>query len=254
MMQEEGRKEEDGKSSLVILITGVSRGLGRSLGLELAKLGHTIVGCSRNHDTLHSLQTQLSSVSTKQHLLLNLDVTSNSGVEDLLQAVLQTNLIPDILVNNAGIANEKSKFWEIPQKEFDSVIDTNIKGTANVLRHFIPPMIAREKKIIVNMSSLWGRIGAPMVRTTFSPYSASKWGIEGLTKSIAEELPKGMAIIALHPGIVNTDMLRTAFGDFASNYQNPQQWATKAASMILNLSSADNGASLTVEDPGILVR
>ncbi|KAL4010557.1 hypothetical protein IC575_030058 [Cucumis melo] len=250
MMQEEGRKEEDGKSSLVILITGVSRGLGRSLGLELAKLGHTIVGCSRNHDTLHSLQTQLSSVSTKQHLLLNLDVTSSSGVEDLLQAVLQTNLIPDILVNNAGIANEKSKFWEIPQKEFDSVIDTNIKGTANVLRHFIPPMIAREKKIIVNMSSLWGRIGAPM----FSPYSASKWGIEGLTKSIAEELPKGMAIIALHPGIVNTDMLRTAFGDFASNYQNPQQWATKAASMILNLSSADNGASLTVEDPEILVR
>uniref|UniRef100_A0A0A0KIZ2 NADPH-dependent pterin aldehyde reductase-like n=2 Tax=Cucumis sativus TaxID=3659 RepID=A0A0A0KIZ2_CUCSA len=249
MMEEEGRKEEDGKStSLVVLITGVSRGLGRGLALELAKLGHTIVGCSRNHNTLHSLQTQLSSISTKQHLLLNLDVTSNSGVEDLLQAVLQTNLIPDILVNNAAIANEKSKFWEIPQKDFDSVIDTNIKGTANVLRHFIPPMIAREKKIIVNMSSLWGRIGAPM----FSSYSASKWGIEGLTKSIAEELPKGMAIIALHPGTVNTDMLHIAFGDLASNYQNPQQWASKAARMILNLTALDNGASLTVEDPEAL--
>lgn len=80
-------------------------------------------------------------------------------------------LISFSVVNNAAIVNEKSKFWEIPPHEFDSVIDTNIKGTANVLRHFIPHMIAREKKIIVNMSSLWGRIGAPMVHT----YSTHIW-------------------------------------------------------------------------------
>ncbi|XP_038876513.1 NADPH-dependent pterin aldehyde reductase-like [Benincasa hispida] len=241
----ESRKEDDG-SGLVILITGVSKGLGRALALELGKHGHTIIGCSRNHNALHSLQLQLSSISTnnqQRHLLLNLDVTSNSGVEGLLQAVLQTNLVPDILVNNAAIVNEKSKFWEIPPHEFDSVIDTNIKGTTNVLRHFIPLMIAREKKIIVNMSSLWGRIGAPM----FSAYSASKWAIEGLTKSIAQELPNGMAIIALHPGIVNTDMLLSCFGDLAANHQNPPEWAVKASRMILNFTSADNGASLSVD-------
>lgn len=249
-MNEVDQKEDDDEDrSLVILITGVSKGIGRALALELAKRGHTIVGCSRNHNTLHSLQIQLSSISTNQHFLLNSDVTSNTGVEHLLRAVLQRDLVPDILVNNAAIVNEKSKFWEIPPHEFDSVIDTNIKGTANVLRHFIPHMIAREKKIIVNMSSLWGRIGAPM----FSAYSASKWGIEGLTKSIAQELPKGMAIIALHPGIVNTDMLVTCFADLAANYQNPQQWAVKASTMILNFTLTDNGASLSVDSSEVQV-
>ena len=58
----------------------------------------------------------------------------------------------------------------------------------------------------------------------FSPYSASNWAIEGLTKSIALELPKGMAIIALDPGIVNTDMLAFCFGDSAADYQNPEEW------------------------------
>ncbi|XP_023539754.1 NADPH-dependent pterin aldehyde reductase-like [Cucurbita pepo subsp. pepo] len=231
---------------LTVLITGVSRGLGRALALSLAKRGHTIIGCARTPNALHSLQKELAALSPSSshtHLLQITDVASNGSVEELFKAVLERDLVPDILVNNAAVINENSKFWEIPQHVFDCVIDTNVKGTANVLRHFIPLMIQGGKGIIVNFSSMWGRNGAPM----FSPYCASKWAIEGLTKSIALELPKGMAIIALDPGIVNTDMLAISFGDSAPDYQNPEEWVVKASTMILSFTSEDNGASLTVE-------
>nr|POE76119.1 nadph-dependent pterin aldehyde reductase [Quercus suber] len=79
-----------------------------------------------------------------------------------------------------------------------------------------------------------------------APYCASKWAIEGLTRSVAKELPDGMAVIALNPGVIKTDMLESCFGDSAGLYQEPEAWALKAATMILNLTAADNGASLTV--------
>jgi len=147
-------------------------------------------------------------------------------------------------VNNAGTINKNNKLWEVPEEEFDEVMDTNVKGTANVLRHFIPLMIEMKKAegIIVNMSSGWGRSGAALV----APYCASKWAIEGLSKSVAKEVGQGMAVVALNPGVINTDMLSSCFGSSASLYQSPQSWALKAATLILNLTPADNGASLTV--------
>lgn len=103
-------------------------------------------------------------------------------------------------------------------------------------------MVERKQGVVVNMSSGWGRSAAAQV----APYCASKWAIEGLTKSVAKELPQGMAIVALSPGVVNTEMLASCFGASASLYQSPEAWAPKAAAMILNLTVADNGASLTV--------
>eukprot|EP00268_Persea_americana_P040849 TRINITY_DN40641_c0_g1_i1.p1 TRINITY_DN40641_c0_g1~~TRINITY_DN40641_c0_g1_i1.p1 ORF type:complete len:104 (+),score=16.17 TRINITY_DN40641_c0_g1_i1:458-769(+) len=103
-------------------------------------------------------------------------------------------------------------------------------------------MIENKRGIIVNLSSGWGRSAAAEV----APYCASKWAIEGLTRSVAKELPVGMAIIALSPGVVNTEMLQSCFGASASLYQTPEAWAPKAATMILNLTMEDNGASLTV--------
>jgi NAD(P)-dependent dehydrogenase (short-subunit alcohol dehydrogenase family) len=149
-------------------------------------------------------------------------------------------------VNSAGIINKNNKMWEIPSEEFDLVMDTNLKGTANVLRHFIPLMVTKNKNegrgIIVNMPSGWGRSGAALV----APYCASKWAIEGLTKSVAEELPKGMAVVALNPGVINTDMLASCYGVSSSLYQSPKSWASEAATKILNLTPADNGASLSI--------
>ncbi|XP_063940559.1 NADPH-dependent pterin aldehyde reductase [Daucus carota subsp. sativus] len=122
-----------------VLITGVSRGLGKSLALEFARLGHTIIGCSRSEKNLDDLQTQLSSDDQKlsNHLFINVDVRSDSSVAELARVVLEKKAVPDII----GTVNQKNRIWEVPEEEFDMVIDTNLKGTANMLRHFIPLMV-----------------------------------------------------------------------------------------------------------------
>ncbi|XP_065872812.1 NADPH-dependent pterin aldehyde reductase [Euphorbia lathyris] len=228
-----------GSGGKKVMITGVSRGLGRALALELAKRGHTVIGCSRTQEKLNSLQSELSS---DQHLLLNADMRSNNGVEELAKIVMEKKGVPDIIVNNAGTINRNNKIWEVPVEEFDAVIDTNVKGIANVLRHFIPLMLPNKRGIIVNMSSGWGRSGAALV----APYCASKWAVEGLSRSVAKEVPDGIAVVALNPGVIHTEMLESCFGTSASSYQAPDAWASKAATLILNLTGADNGASLTV--------
>ncbi|KAI7731362.1 hypothetical protein M8C21_025556 [Ambrosia artemisiifolia] len=233
-----------GGGQKTVLITGVSRGLGKALALEIANRGHSIIGCSRSQDKLKSLQSQLSSSSSSddndnhKHLFLDLDVCSNSSVQELARVVMEKKGVPDII----GTINKNNRLWEVPEEEFNSVLDTNVKGIANMLRHFIPLMIEKKQGIIVNMSSGWGRSAAAQV----APYCASKWAVEGLTKSVAKELPSGMAAVALNPGVINTDMLASCFGASASLYQAPDSWAPKAADMILNLTMADNGSSLSV--------
>ncbi|KAF7022454.1 hypothetical protein CFC21_035202 [Triticum aestivum] len=223
-----------------VLITGVSRGLGRALALELARRGHAVVGCGRSADPIRSLEAEMG--SSCRHFLTVADVRSDSSMGELAKAVVERKQIPDIIVNNAGTINKNNKTWNVPAEEFDTVVDTNIKGTANVLRHFVPLMIQKKHGMIINLSSGWGRSAAAEV----APYCASKWAIEGLTRSLAKELPPGLAAIALSPGVVNTDMLTSCFGSSAALYQSTEQWAPKAATMILSLSLEDNGASLTV--------
>lgn len=231
-----------------VLITGVGKGLGRALAMELAKFGHIIIGCSRTQNNLHFLKQHLHNISPHNHLLLNIDVSSNDSVKEMAGIVVDKIGVPDIIVNNAGVFNGQRKIWEITKQEFDNVIDINIKGTANVLRHFIPLMIPKNQGIIVNVSSILATMGV----ATASAYCSSKWAIEGLSKSVAKEIPNGMTIVALDPGIVNTDLVFTLLGNIASQYQTPSIWAMKAAPMILNLTRMDNGASLTVDDPGVL--
>jgi NAD(P)-dependent dehydrogenase (short-subunit alcohol dehydrogenase family) len=107
-------------------------------------------------------------------------------------------------------------------------------------------MIERGSGVIVNLSSGWGRSVSPEV----APYCATKWAIEGLTKALAEELPKGMAAVPLSPGTIDTDMLRTCFADTAASYPKPAEWARKAGPFILGIGSKDNGQSLTVSVSG----
>ena len=110
-----------------------------------------------------------------------------------------------------------------------------------MIRHFLPAMLKRKSGEVVNISSGWGRSTDAEV----APYCATKWAIEGLTQSLAQELPSGMAAVALNPGIINTDMLRSCFGGSASSYPSPQQWAKCAVPFLLSLGPKDNGKQLT---------
>jgi NAD(P)-dependent dehydrogenase (short-subunit alcohol dehydrogenase family) len=121
-------------------------------------------------------------------------------------------------------------------------VDVNLRGVANVIRHFVPAMVAKKHGVIVNLSSGWGRSVSPEM----APYCATKWAIEGLTKALAEELPKSMAAVPLNPGVIDTAMLRTCWEDGAAGYQNAAVWAETAAEFILQLGPKDNGKSLSV--------
>ena len=223
--------------SKLILVTGVSRGLGRAMTEQFIERGHTILGCARNEQEIAKLQQQFG----KPHDFATVDVTDEEQVKNWRDHLSEYDP-PDILINNAALVNQPAPLWEISSDEFDPVIDVNIKGVANVIRYFVPAMVKRKRGIIVNFSSGWGRSTSPGV----APYCTTKWAIEGLTQALAQELPSGMAAVALSPGVINTDMLQTVYGDNASSYASSQDWGQKAAPFILELDESDNGQPISV--------
>ncbi|MEO8893373.1 MAG: SDR family oxidoreductase [Coleofasciculaceae cyanobacterium] len=222
----------------LIVITGVSRGLGQAITEGFIQLENTVLGCARSKNTVEKLQERFR----HPHNFTAVDVAEAEQVQIWAKRLIADYGTPDLLINNAAIINDLAPFWQIPSQEFDNLIDVNIKGVANVLRHFLPAMIEQKKGIIVNVSSGWGRSTSPGV----SSYCASKWAIEGLTRSLAQELPKGMAAIPLNPGIIHTEMLEVCYGEDAANYTTIKDWTQKAVPFLLQLSEADNGMPLTV--------
>jgi NAD(P)-dependent dehydrogenase (short-subunit alcohol dehydrogenase family) len=222
----------------IIIITGATRGIGRAMAEEFIQLGHTVVGCGRSRAALEELRHRFAS----PHDFATVDVSSDAQVKSWAARVLKSHGAPDLLLNNAGLINRNAPLWKVEAEEFDAVIDVNLNGTANTIRHFAPAMIARGSGVIVNFSSGWGRSTSPEV----APYCATKWGIEGLTQSLAQELPAGMAAIPLNPGIIDTEMLSSCFAGSAANYPSPAEWAKSAVPFLLKLGPADNGKSLTV--------
>jgi NAD(P)-dependent dehydrogenase (short-subunit alcohol dehydrogenase family) len=221
-----------------VVITGVSRGLGRALAEGLVQVGHTVAGCGRNAAAIAHLGHALG----RPRDFTVVDVTHDSAVKVWAERVVAEYGPPDLLLNNAAVINQNAPLWEVPAAEFEQVIDVNIKGVVNVIRHFVPAMIGRGSGVIVNFSSGWGRSTSPEV----APYCASKWAIEGLTRALAEELPPGLAAIPVSPGIIDTDMLRICFGEAASRYAGPEQWAKTAIPFLLRLGSEDNGKPLSI--------
>lgn len=202
------------------------------------ELGHTVYGCSRSSEAVAELTQRFHALGK----FAVVDVADDAAVERWAASVLADGGPPDLLINNAALMNVPATLWEVPPDEFRALTDVNINGVYYVIRHFVPAMVAAERGMIVNFSSGWGRGTSP----TVAPYCATKYAIEGLTQALASELPHGMIAVPLNPGIIDTDMLRTAWNEDAASYPSPAQWAKKAVPFLLNLTRKDNGKSLTV--------
>jgi NAD(P)-dependent dehydrogenase (short-subunit alcohol dehydrogenase family) len=229
-------------SRRLIVLTGVTRGLGRALVPFFVEAGHTVIGCGRSSRHL----TELSGSFAKPHSFTSVDVADWSSVELWTKSILASHGTPDLLINNAAVINTPRPLWEMPADEFDRLIDVNIKGVANLIRAFVPSMTQAKRGVVVNLSSGWGRSTAPNV----AAYCATKYAIEGLTLALAQELPAGMAAIPLNPGIIDTEMLRLCFPDGASSYPKADVWAKRAAPFLLGLTAKDSGKSLSVPEHG----
>lgn len=225
-----------------VLITGVSRGLGRAMTERFIELGHLVAGCCRSADAVEELRGRHG----PPHRFDQCDVALDHQVALWAREVLGHWGTPELVLNNAALINRNAPLWQVPTAEFDAVIDVNVKGTANVLRHFLPALVAARRGVVANFSSGWGRSTSPKV----APYCATKWAIEGLSQAVAQEVPRGLAVVPLNPGIIDTDMLQSCFGHSAGDYPSPQAWARTAVDFLLSLGPEHNGQSLDVPEAG----
>lgn len=202
-----------------------------------AARGWRVSGCGTKAEPVEHLSRKMG----EDHLIRVCNVTSAGNVQALADEILTTFGPPDLLLNNAAIINQNAPLWEVLPEDFSRVMDVNLKGIHLISRAFIPGMIGRGTGVIVNFSSGWGRSTSPEV----APYCCTKWGVEGLTKALSQELPEGLAAVALNPGIIDTEMLQSTFGEDAHDFPDPITWAAKAVPFLEKLSEKDNGSSLT---------
>ena len=225
----------------IIAVTGVSAGLGLAMVKWYASRGHTVLGCARSAQKISQLNNEYCK-GNKPRQFSVVDVANEADVKRWSEEAISIFGAPTFLLNNASVINNNAHLWEISAEEFNSVIDVNIKGTTNVIRHFVPEMIKAGKGVVVNFSSGWGR----SVAVNEAPYCASKWAIEGLSKAMALELPEPLTCVPLSPGIVHTPMLKICFGEQqASLHNSPEEWAETACPFILSIDRSQNGNSLT---------
>lgn len=226
------------KNKKHVVITGITQGLGRSLIDRFSELGWIIAGCGRSKDKIEKIRGQFDS----KHDFQSIDVSDDRAVCAWGEHILQQYGPPDLLINNASIINKNADLWTISSKEFANVIDINVNGAVNVIRAFVPDMIHNKKGIIINISSSWGRAG----EAKLAPYCASKFAIEGLTQSMALELPKEMAVVAVDPGGgIHTSMLQSCAPEYVSSSPTAEAWSHVAVPYMLSITSKDNGKSLT---------
>lgn len=197
----------------VAFITGAAHGQGRAVAVALAKEGAAIVafdiarplaypGYSLGSESdLTSLQREIESLGVGC-LTVQGDVRVNDDIKQAVQLAITTFGRIDILFNNAGIC-AYGLAHELPEEEWDAMLDINLKGAWLVAKHIIPIMIQQKSGVIINNSSIAGLRGM----NRLSHYAASKWGLVGLTKSWAIELaPHNIRVNSIHPTGVNTPM------------------------------------------------
>jgi len=184
------------------VVTGASRGIGRAIAIKLASEGANIILNYRSSiKSVEEVMAEIKAMGGKA-VAVQGDVSSFAEAEKIIKAAVENFGSLDILVNNAGITKD-GLLMRMKEEDFDSVIETNLKGTFNCIRHATPIMMKQRSGRIINMSSVVGVAGnAGQVN-----YSASKAGVIGITKSAAKELAsRGITVNAVAPGFIQTDM------------------------------------------------
>ena len=183
---------------MIILVTGASRGIGREIAKELAKKGNTVIAnYNRSEEAAKQLQNENSLID-----IYKADVSKRDEVKKMVQAVIEKYGRIDVLINNAGISENKL-FTDVSDEDWDRMINNNLYSAFCVTQEVLPNMIHNQNGCIINISSVWGMVGA----SCESVYSVAKAGLDAMTKSLAKELgPSNIRINSIAPGIIGTDM------------------------------------------------
>ena len=188
----------------VAIVTGASRGIGREIAKSLAKQNIKVIA---NYNNSEEKAIELKKELETEGIIIDIakaDVSKREEIKNLIQYAIENYGKIDILINNAGISEYKL-FTDETDEDWNKVINTNLYSAFAVSQEVIPNMIKNKNGCIINISSVWGMVGASMEVL----YSVSKAGIDGLTKALAKELgPSNIRVNAIAPGIVDTDMCK----------------------------------------------
>ncbi len=221
-----------------VLVTGGTRGIGRALAAGLLEAGAEVVISGRTPATLEQAVLELASMGNVRGVAG--DVGEDAHAARMVAAVGEGFGGLDLVVNNAAILTTPTPVAETSPETWRAVLDANVVGTANVIRHALPVIQAGGGGAIVNVSSTWGRSTAPGV----APYCASKFAVEALTQALAQELPAGVVTVAVNPGIINTEMLAVAFQSDVSMYASPASLVPAWLALFEQLDASWNGRSV----------
>ena len=186
----------------VALVTGAGRGIGAAIARKLASLGASVVLCGRTQSSLDATAQAILSAGGKAEVI-PCDVTLLHQLEYAAARVDSTFGRLDILVNNAGVGGFTKLLTELPPEDWERILNTNLRGVYFSVRAFAPLMIRARSGHIINISSLAGKNALPKG----AAYAASKWGLNGMTYSLAEELrPHNIRVAVICPGSTETEL------------------------------------------------
>lgn len=186
-----------------VLITGASRGIGRSTAILFAQNGyHVFLNCNKSVEELKQVQEEIEKHHPKAVTLVPGNVGNPSDVRSIFGEIYSHCDSLDVLINNAGITHI-GLLMDLTDEEWQQIIDTNLSSVFYCCREAVPKMVSKKSGRIINISSMWGTVGA----SCEAAYSASKSGIHGLTRALAKELaPSGISVNAIACGVIDTVM------------------------------------------------
>jgi NAD(P)-dependent dehydrogenase (short-subunit alcohol dehydrogenase family) len=185
----------------IAVVTGAGSGIGAGIAHKLAEMGATVILVGRTRTKLEAVAKSIAAAGNKAEAM-ECDVADLGSVEQLAQSVEKKFGRADILVNNAGVGAFGGPLHTMPPKEWDAIINTNLRGVFYCIRSFAPKMIEAGRGEIVNISSIAGKNAL----ANGAAYAASKWGLNGLSYSVAEELrTHNIRVSVVCPGSTNSD-------------------------------------------------